>query len=277
MIDSVVGQKKVDFYAAGVLNVKEGVDLSNNVPELFLYRPEQQNNDKVFLIIPGGGYGRVAMGHEGHDVARRLQDLGYASYVLRYRLPVDSQMLDKRIGPIQDAQSALTYIRENGADDGVNVSWVGVLGFSAGGHLASTLSTHFTTSYIGKAVKGSLRPDFSVLVYPVITMTEGITHEGSKKNLIGPIVTEDDVVRFSNELQVSAETPVTYLMHAADDKVVPIENSLIYQKALNRFGISNAMFRYEKGGHGFGLINKKESGDWFSHMLIWLESQSLED
>lgn len=276
MIDLAIGQERVDFYPNGILNIKQSVDVGDNVPELFLYKPMGQRKDKVFLIIPGGGYARVAMGHEGHDVAKRLRDLGYASYVLRYRLPVDSQMLDKRIAPIQDAQTALTYIREHGEHHGVKGNKVGVLGFSAGGHLASTLSTHFNISYIGGDKHYNLRPDFSILVYPVITMSEGTTHVGSKKNLIGPIFDERDVARFSNEQQVGSITPATYLVHAADDKVVPIANSLLYQKALDAFGVPNALYRYEEGGHGFGLTNKKESGDWFTAMLIWLESQSLE-
>lgn len=276
MIDLAIGQERGDFYPNGILNTKQWVDVGDNVPELFFYKPVRQDRDKVFLIIPGGGYARVAMGHEGHDVAKRLQDLGYASYVLRYRLPVDSQMLDKRIAPIQDAQTALAYIREHVERQGIAGSKVGVLGFSAGGHLASTLSTHFNISYIGEGIHRSLRPDFSVLVYPVITMSEGTTHAGSKKNLIGPVFDEHDVLRFSTEQQVGSVTPATYLVHAADDKVVPIANSLLYQEALDAFGISNALYRYEEGGHGFGLTNKKESGDWFTAMLIWLESQSLE-
>lgn len=276
MIDLAIGQERVDFYPNGILNMKQSVDVGDNIPELFFYKPTHQDKDKVFLIIPGGGYARVAMSHEGHDVAKRLKDLGYASYVLRYRLPVDSQMLDKRIAPIQDAQTALAYIREHGDRHGITGNKVGVLGFSAGGHLASTLSTHFNISYIGEGEYRNLRPDFSVLVYPVITMSEGTTHLGSKKNLIGPVFDEQDVLRFSNEKQVGSITPATYLVHAVDDKVVPIANSLLYQKALDDFGISNTLYRYEEGGHGFGLTNKKESGDWLEAMLIWLEGQSLE-
>ncbi|ERJ58438.1 hypothetical protein M472_06635 [Sphingobacterium paucimobilis HER1398] len=275
MIELGIGQEKVEFYPEGILNVQEGVDLGDNIPALYCYRPEKQIQTKVFLIIPGGGYSRVAMGHEGHDVAKRLQGLGYASYVLRYRLPVDSQMLDKRIAPLQDAQTAIAYIRKNGKADGIDVGQLGVLGFSAGGHLASTLSTHFDTSYIGETEAGSLRPDFSVLVYPVITMLDGITHQGSKKNLIGPVFKDSDVMRFSNEKQVSPYTPLTYLVHAEDDGGVPIANSLLYQEALNRYGIPNELYRYQLGDHGFGLFNKKEDGDWFAAMLAWLDRQFL--
>lgn len=272
MFDLAIGQEKVDFYPNGILGAKPNVDLGDNIPELFFYKPLRQLHNKVFLIIPGGGYARVAIGHEGHDIAKRLKELGYASYVLRYRLPIDSQMTDKRIAPIQDAQTALTYIRKHGKTNGIDVRQVGVMGFSAGGHLASTLSTHFDTSYINQKVDSNLKPDFSILVYPVITMSDGITHPGSKKNLIGPDVQEKDVVRFSNERRVTRQTPVTYLVHADDDTVVPIENSLAYQRALDRFGISNKLYRYQKGGHGFGMTNKKEEGDWLADMLTWLEA-----
>lgn len=274
MFDFAIGQEKVSFYPNEILNTRPNIDLRDNFPELFFYKPEKQVNKKVFLIIPGGGYARVAIGHEGHDVAKRLSDLGYASYVLRYRLPVDSQMLDKRIAPIQDAQTALDYIRKNGQKYGIDVNEVGVLGFSAGGHLASTLSTHFNTSYIGTDASANLKPDFSILVYPVISMSDGVTHQGSKKNLIGPIFEDSDIFCFSNEKQVSAHTPITYLVHAEDDVAVPIANSLVYQQALDKFGIPNKLYRYKAGGHGFGLINKKEEGDWFADMLQWLEEQS---
>lgn len=273
MIGLAMGQEKVPFYPNGILNLREGVDLGDNIPELYFYKPATQSQSKVFLIIPGGGYARVAMGHEGHDVAKRLQALGYASFVLRYRLPVDSQVLDKRIAPIQDAQTALAHIRANGSRYGIDVRQVGVLGFSAGGHLASTLSTHFDTSYIGIGPDANLRPDFSVLVYPVITMTAGVTHQGSKKHLIGPVFDDADVLRFSNENNVNANTPVTYLVHAEDDVAVPIANSLYYQQALDRFDVPNHLYRYETGGHGFGMINKKQEGDWFADMLQWLEGQ----
>lgn len=273
MIGLAMGQEKVPFYPNGILNLREGVDLGDNIPELYFYKPEVQSHSKVFLIIPGGGYARVAMGHEGHDVAKRLKALGYASFVLRYRLPVDSQMLDKRIAPIQDAQTALAHIRSNGGTYGIDVLQVGVLGFSAGGHLASTLSTHFDTSYIGTKEEVNLRPDFSVLVYPVITMTAGVTHQGSKKHLIGPVFDDADVFRFSNENNVNRNTPITYLVHAEDDVAVPIANSLRYQEALTRFEIPNHLYEYKVGGHGFGMVNKKQEGDWFADMLQWLEGQ----
>lgn len=270
MIFQSQAQESITLYPNGIPNMVAEASIEKNKPEFYFYKPEKQINEKVFLIIPGGGYSHVAMGHEGHEVAKRLKDLGYASFVLRYRLPVAEEMVDKRIGPIQDAQSALVYIRQNGKKLGVNVDDVVVIGFSAGGHLASTLSTHFDTSYIGNVDKKLLRPDYSVLVYPVITMTDGITHAGSKKNLIGPDFKEEDVIRFSNERNVNRKTPPTFLVHADDDKAVPIENALMYQENLTKNKIKNKLYRYQKGGHGFGMVNKQEEGDWFADMIVWL-------
>ena len=267
-------QTGITLYPNGVPNTISGVSIERNAPEFYFYKPEKQLNNKVFLIIPGGGYAVVAMNHEGHDVAKRLKDLGYASFVLRYRLPVDSQMIDKRIAPIQDAQNALAYIRNQSNALGINVDDVVVMGFSAGGHLASTLSTHFDTSYIGDVDLRVLRPDYSVLVYPVITMQEGVTHLGSKNNLIGPNFETSDVSRFSNELNVDRRTPPAYIIHAKDDKAVPIKNALLYKEQLDKNGVSNKLYIFDKGGHGFGMYNKQQEGDWFADMLDWLNTKN---
>lgn len=264
-------QEQIVLYPNGVPNVKPNVSLEQNSPEFYYYKPEKTVNETVFLIIPGGGYGMVAINHEGHDVANRLKDLGYTSFVLRYRLPIESQMIDKRIAPIQDAQSALVYIRKNAKRFGIDGKKVAVIGFSAGGHLASTLSTHFDTSYIGKVNKKLLRPDYSVLVYPVITMEEGITHLGSKKNLIGPNWDEKDVIRFSNEKNINKKTPPAFIVHSDDDKVVPIKNALLYKEALDKHSVKNKFYRYQKGIHGFGMYNKEEAGDWLEDMLGWIK------
>ncbi|WP_240903183.1 alpha/beta hydrolase [Sphingobacterium sp. SGG-5] len=271
----VIAQEKIELYPGGVINHKAGIELGENVTEFYSYQPAKVSSDIAFLIIPGGGYGKVAIQHEGHDVAKRLQDLGYASFVLRYRLPKADQQEDKRIAPIQDAQSALAYIRAHAEELG-NIRYVGVIGFSAGGHLASTLSTHFMTDYrTGAPAKMNLRPDFSILAYPVISMDDKITHMGSKKNLIGPDFLEDDVRRFSNELNINSHTPPAFLIHAADDKAVPIANSERYLNKLKSSGVAAALFRYETGGHGFGLNNKTDNHNWFNAMLVWVNDLPL--
>jgi len=273
MIGPAYGQEVLNLYPQGALNAKATAVLETNSTEFYLYKPLSQVSKKVFLILPGGGYSGVAMRHEGHDVAKRLRDAGYASFLLRYRLPVDSQMVDKKIGPIQDAQSAIVYMRRHAQSLGVELADVVVLGFSAGGHLASTLSTHFDTSYIGDVNMPLLRPDYSILVYPVITMKRDITHFGSKNNLIGPDFKEEDVKGFSNELHVNERTPPTFIVHADEDKVVPIENALLYKEQLDNFKVKNKFYRYQKGTHGFGMYNKEEEGDWFEEMLNWLNTQ----
>lgn len=270
MITHVKGQNRVELYPQGIINSVEGVSLGYNTPELYIYKPENIKSKKIFLILPGGGYGAVAMRHEGHDVAKRLSESGYTSFLLRYRLPDSKQMHDKRIGPIQDAQQTMVYIRTHAANLGVECAEIVVLGFSAGGHLASTLSTHWDTSYIGSVMIDLLRPDYSVLVYPVISMREDITHIGSKMNLIGPHIHEDDVKHFSNELNVNAKTPPTFLVHAEEDYVVPIQNSLLYKEKLDEFGVANHFYKFTKGVHGFGMYNKDEEGDWLAGMLKWL-------
>lgn len=270
---STHAQTSLGLYPHGLRNQRADVEIGDNKAEFFAYLPEGQASEIAFLIIPGGGYARVAIDHEGHDVAKRLQGLGYAAFVLRYRLPDSAQHFDKRIAPIQDAQSAIEYIRTHAPELGQEqIKHVGVLGFSAGGHLASTLSTHFATDYrTGQAGGATLRPDFSVLLYPVISMEDGVTHKGSKTNLIGPDYTVDDVNRFSNERNINRNTPPAFLMHAADDKAVPIANSERYLDVLTAHGVAGTLFRYETGGHGFGMYNKTDSRDWFAAMLPWVE------
>lgn len=240
-----------------------------DIPKLYVHAAEKGDKDFVFLIIPGGGYANVAINHEGHDVANRLNGLGYDAYVLFYRLPKVETMKDKRFGPLQDAQYAIRSIkRENPGKRVV------VIGFSAGGHLASSLSTLYDKPQTQALKDTNLRPSFSVLCYPVISMDEAITHKGSKTKLIGPDFKEEDLSLFSTELQVDENTPPTFLMSAKDDKGVPIENSYRYQEALKKNKVENTIFTYEEGGHGFGMYNKTDKRDWFEAMLNWLNQVS---
>jgi acetyl esterase/lipase len=268
-------QHKIALYSV-IPNLKDTANIEKNTPELYSYIPQEIKHSKIFLILPGGGYTHHAMDHEGHQVAKRLNEQGYCAFVLKYRLPTSKQQIDKRIAPIQDAQRALIVIKEKSKELKIEKPKFGVLGFSAGGHLASTLSTHFDTDYHHQNLSSKdLRPDFSVLVYPVISMEDGITHNGSKTNLIGPDFKPEDVIRFSNEKNINRKTPPAYLIHAKDDKAVPIENSLRYQNELNKYNIPNYLFVYEKGGHGFGMNNKQEPLDWFENMLEWIEKVKL--
>ena len=248
--------------------LKDSSALSDQeTPKLYPYVLPEPEKELVFLVIPGGGYCGVAMAHEGHDVAARLNQVGYSAYVLYYRLPSVQTMKDKRFGPLQDAQVALSRIRELHAGKKIVV-----IGFSAGGHLAASLSNHYDRPQTTFLKGYNLRPDVSVLCYPVISMDDEITHKGSKSNLIGPDPAANDVALFSLELQVDKNTPPTFLMSAKDDQAVPIENSYRYQQALQKNGVTTTLFTYEKGGHGFGLINSTDNRDWFAAMIQWIET-----
>ncbi|MGJ1206127.1 alpha/beta hydrolase [Sphingobacterium lactis] len=237
-----------------------------DIPKLFVHTAADSSKDIVFLVIPGGGYSHVAINHEGHAVAKRLNDLGYSAYVLRYRLPKTTTMKDKRYGPVQDAQYAMAQIRKDHSN-----KKIAVIGFSAGGHLAASVSNLFELPQTEALKQVNLRPDFTVLAYPVISFEDAITNKGTKESLIGPDFKPEDVEFFSMENRVSESSQPTFLMSAKDDKTVPIENANRYAKALNAYNVRNAMFTFEEGGHGFGLINKTNDRDWFAAMMKWLE------
>ena len=235
--------------------VNDRVSMVTN-PTLTIFLPgKEKANGTAVLICPGGAYAFLATEHEGNAVAKKLNDLGIAAFVLKYRLPSDQIMVDKTIGPLQDAQRSIQIIRKRAGEWNINPLKIGIMGFSAGGHLASTAGTHFNKAVIDDADNISLRPDFMVLIYPVITMGE-LTHKGSKLNLLGADPSQQQTVLYSNEKQVTAETPPTFIMQAEDDKTVPVQNSLIFYEALLKAGVKAEMHLYQAGGHGFGLNNK---------------------
>ncbi|MDQ8004702.1 MAG: alpha/beta hydrolase [Pedobacter sp.] len=242
-------------------------------PELYVYQAAKPSGAAV-IICPGGGYGILAIDKEGHDVAKKFQQIGVTAFVLKYRLPSDLIMKDKSTGPLQDALQAIYLVRKNAASFGVDPNKVGIMGFSAGGHLASTASTHFADMKIENQENISLRPSFSILIYPVITF--GIyTHAGSVKNLLGENPTEQQKKYFSSERQVTAQTPLTFLVHANNDKTVPVQNSLRYNEALVKNAVPAELHVYQEGGHGFGLNNKSTKDDWFERLKNWLQANKI--
>lgn len=243
-----------------------------SVPTLTVYLPEKKTefDGTAVVICPGGAYTILAIDHEGHEVARLLAANGIAAFVLKYRLPKDEIMADKRIGPLQDAQRAIQLVRERAAEWGIDPDRIGIAGFSAGGHLASTASTHFDHVLIPNPKGTSLRPDFSLLIYPVISMADSITHKGSQTNLLGEQPSAEDKIRFSNDRQVKASTPPAFVVHATDDTAVPIANSEAYVSALKSVGVDATLLTYPQGGHGFGLNNRTTADRWFDHFLEWL-------
>ena len=246
------------------------------VPTIEVYLPSKRDvTGEAFLIFPGGGYGILAYDWEGMDIAKFLNSNGIAGIVVKYRLPSDVSQTDKKYVPLIDAQRAVKLVRANAEQFNLNPDKIGIIGFSAGGHLASTLGTHFNIK-VYEPVDGideeSARPDFMALGYPVISFGE-VTHQGSKNNLIGENPTIDMVDYFSNEKQVTAQTPPTFLLHATDDTVVPVENSLLFYKAVKDKGISATMHIYPKGGHGFGLgLHDEHLKDWGARMIDWIVS-----
>jgi len=239
-------------------------------PTLQVYLPARlKATGTSVLIIPGGGYAGLTFDYEGVQQAQYFVDHGVAAFVLKYRLPSDQTMPDKSIGPLQDAQQGLRFIRLHAGEWGLDPARVGVVGYSAGGHVASTLATHFQTSYVVNPERISLRPDFVVLVYPVISMDAKITHMGSRTALLGPSPSDDQVREFSNERHVTADTPPTLILHAADDQLVDIDNSIVFFEALRHAGVPVEARFFEKGQHGFFLLPRDT---WQGAIMDWITS-----
>ncbi|MBK0370746.1 alpha/beta hydrolase [Flavobacterium agrisoli] len=246
------------------------------IPTLSIFEPENgKSNGTAVLIFPGGGYTHLAMNKEGFKVAKWFNSLGITAFVLKYRLPNDLIATNKTIAPLQDAQEAMRYIRSNAKKWNLDTNKIGVLGFSAGGHLGATIATHFEDKVYEPTTAVSARPDFSILVYPVITMNEKYTHMGSRNALLGKNPTQETIEKYSGELQVSANTPPTFLIHATDDGAVPVENSINYYMAFKQHKVSAEMHVYKVGGHGFGLGVKDTSLYWPVVCENWLKSLQL--
>ena len=241
-------------------------------PTLTVYLPPKEKaTGAAVIVIPGGGYRMLAASHEGHDVAKRFNEMGVAAFVLKYRLPSDVTMINKEIGPVQDAQRAIQLVREMAREWGIDKNRVGIIGFSAGGHLASTAGTHFNHAYINVGRKVNLRPDFMILVYPVISFADSITHMGSRENLLGKDPSTEKKLEYSNELQVNKKTPPTYLVHAENDSTVKVQNMLLFATALQKNKVPFDFYLYEKGGHGFGMNNPTSDIKWMDLVQEWME------
>lgn len=246
--------------------------VSNPTLQVFL-PPKEKANGTALIICPGGGYRHLAMGYEGINVAKRFAAIGVTTFVLKYRLPDDSSMVNKEIGPIQDAQQAIYLVRSKSKDWGIDPKKVGIMGFSAGGHLASSAGTHFKHHFIAVPKRVNLRPDFMLLGYPVISLTDSLAHWGSRKNLLGDHPTAAKVQEWSNEWQVKKNTPPTFIVHARDDKTVKVQNSELFYEALLEKKVPAKLYLYEKGGHGFGMYNKSSDVDWINIAMEWMKEQ----
>jgi len=259
--------------------VSEGIVRIGNVqiPTIEVYLPAKQiATGQAVVIFPGGGYSILAYDWEGTDFAKWLNSQGIAGIVVKYRLPKSASLTDSKEVPLMDAQRAIRLVRQNASGWNIDPTKVGVMGFSAGGHLASTLSTQYSHT-VDRTMDAvdilTARPDFSILVYPVITFVNPAIHSGSMKALLGENQTEELKKRFSAELNVTEETPVTFLVHAGDDTGVPVENSLLYYAALRAKGVSTSLHVYPKGGHGFAFgLGKGPVENWRDVLLDWMKA-----
>lgn len=279
--------QEIPLYKGKIPNAKEAPNLERiehrkkggraihkvSVPTLTIYKPKHPNG-KAVIICPGGGYGRLAFDKEGTLVAEGLNKDSITAFVLKYRIPQEATNINKSIAPLQDAQQAIRQIRSNAMDYGIQPNEIGIMGFSAGGHLAASAATHFARLADEKEADAtSVRPDFVILIYPVISFTDALTHKGSRRNLTGENPTTASNNYWSLEQQVSSTSPPAFLAHAGNDASVPVGNSLAYYQACIDKGVSAEMHLYPKGGHGFGMYNTTTEDKWMERLVNWLRSK----
>ncbi|MGE5395807.1 MAG: alpha/beta hydrolase [Candidatus Saccharibacteria bacterium] len=256
---------------------KKDITLISNVqdPDIAVYLPSKRfATGQAVVICPGGGYWVLAYDLEGTDIARYLNSIGVAGIVLKYRLPTYGNCVVPHKAPLQDAQRAMRLVRSNAKAWNIDSTKIGIMGFSAGGHLASTLGTHFDYGNKNAAdpvEQKSCRPDFMILMYPVISFTDKSTHTGSRDALLGKDADPKLVTYYSNELQVKEDTPPAFLVHADNDSAVPDENSLLMYQALRQKKIPAELHILSEGEHGFGLGGQNNHiGAWTTDLKLWL-------
>lgn len=257
---------------------EESVNSSGHVekitkPTLTVFKSAKAKpNGAAVIIFPGGGYWINAIQHEGFDVAKRFNEAGITAFVVKYRIPNDKTMKDRETGPLQDAQEAIHVVRARAKEWNINPNQIGIMGFSAGGHLASTAGTHFDSPVNPALKNANVRPDFMILIYPVISFVENVGHSGSREQLIGKSPSTEKIERYSNEMQVTKQTPPTFLVHASDDDIVLSENCIRFYQSLLKNNVPAELHIYQKGGHGFGMKNPTTEDEWMERCLGWMQS-----
>jgi acetyl esterase/lipase len=233
-------------------------------PRMYMYPASADNNTgTAVLICPGGGYAGVSVIKEGEEIALWFNKMGVSAFVLYYRMPNGHHEI-----PLKDAQTALEIIHKRAKEWEIDKSKIGIMGFSAGGHLASTVGTHLKAK--------NNRPDFLILAYPVITMQSDLTHRGSRQNLLGKTPDEFLVGLYSNELHVTAKTPPAFLFHAEDDKAVPVKNSYLFAEAMKDKKVPVEVYTFPEGGHGIGMRpTNAEADKWPSMLEAWMKNRNL--
>lgn len=261
------------LWPEGVPDARGNTDLDR--PTLTAYLPEKEASSQTGVVVfPGGGYAHLAMDHEGRQVAEWLNSLGIAAFVVKYRLGPRY----KHPSQLMDAQRAIRMVRANAGRWNVRTNQIGVLGFSAGGHLAATAGTHFEGGNAAAPAHSlerfDTRPDFMILIYPVITMKTDYTHRGSRNHLLGENPVEELVQYLSNETRVTGNTPPAFLVHGSNDTAVPVQNSLQFYEALLKHDVPVEMHLFEDGPHGFGLAPEDEElSQWTDLCEQWLKSR----
>lgn len=242
------------------------------IPTLKIFLPTKERaNGSAVIICPGGGYS-IECDQECIAFANQFMKNGVAAFILKYRLPSDSIMVDKTIGSLQDAQQAVKLVRQNAAKWNIDENKVGIFGLSAGGHLAASTGTHFETSFVSNEEKINLRPDFMILVCPVISMTDKLTHHNSRKYLLGENPVTEKIDFFSNEMQVTEKTPPTFLIQAGDDKSVDVDNSIVFYEALRHNNVPAEMHLFPNGGHHFAFIIPAE--EFMKPLFLWMKNNN---
>lgn len=260
-------QQRMPLYQDSIPMAKPTTD----TPWLSVYLPTVARKKKIAVVVcSGGGYGGRANNTEGIPACKKLNEAGITAFLLDYRIPKDSKMYHKELVPLTDAQRAIEYVREHAKEYHINPHQIGIMGFSAGGHLASTAGTHFNKTELANPKGTSLRPDFMVLVYPVISFADSLAHNGSRQNLIGPYPSPENIKLYSNELQVTDDTPPAYITHGMDDKIVKVANSLYFSAALRQHRVPVELFLYEKGKHGYSINNKQANVQWIDDCIQWI-------
>lgn len=247
-----------------------------SIPTLTVFLPpKEKSNGTTVIICPGGGYVHLSVVGEGYDVAKLLNEWGVAAFVLKYRMPNDSTMQQKEIGPLQDAERAIQLVRTNAKQWHINPSKVGIMGFSAGGHVAATLGTHFNQVVIPNKKKVNLRPDFLVLAYAGISVPDSLS--GLDRRMLGKDVPPERINKYLKGFAVTKQTPPAFLVHAKDDRTVNVKNSTSFYEKLQQNGVPAEIHLYEEGGHGFGLNNKMSDEKWTDWLKAWLKQQHFLD
>lgn len=285
---SVKAQEFIPLWPAGKKPNSNGKEITDSIfneriwrvatPGLYCFVvPKAENNGTAVIIVPGGGYERLSHLYSGFNLAKWYNSIGVNAFVLIHRLPHQRDLINKQIAPVQDAQRAMRIIRANAVQWNIKTDKVGIMGISAGGHVASTLGTHTKdeAAVDDTLDRYSYRPDFMVLLSPVITMSKW-AHTGSKRNFLGTDTTKANIENYSGELQVTAFTPPTFLVHAQNDSTVKVQNSLLFYQALVGKKINASLHVFPQGGHGIRLDENPGSTDqWLTLLEAWLKEMKF--